>query len=338
MLTAEEIFTEENRIGGAGGKFLLNGQEHSIHKVLVTPEVAAAILDLNTKNRGWRREQSKKYGKDFIRKTWKNNGDNISIGMTDDGGLFLANGQHRLRSIAALEEGFSIELMFFLGVKEDALKTIDAGVARVTRDHLTLSGVNETAATMISSAVITMMMTEEDLWSQPDSTRQRRIIPEGEKLDFVKANETGSVAAIVGNRNTALDFRVSDGSRALVIPFAPLASAFAYIWKADADSAVEFFTALSTGYYRDGSAPAKDSPVAVMRHEAQRVHGLRKQKKIDAVQPGWWVRGLLFAWESWYTGKTIVGSDISKRLVTNHDYEWVVPSNVVVEFSGSIAA
>lgn len=325
MLSMKDIFSNNTLVGA----FELNGQEHSIHKVLVTPGVAEAILDLNTRNRNWRREQTKKYRKDFVAGNWKNNGDMFSFAIDDDGYQFVANGQHRLISIAEIEDAdFAIEALFFFGVREDALNTIDAGVSRTCKDHLILSGVNKTAADLVASAVITMMMTEGCRWTEPDSTRQRRLFTESEKLAFVKQNEEGSVSAIVSNRARALNFTVPTGGSGLVIPFSAYAAAFAYIWKSSPETAVDFFTAVSTGYFPDGSAPEQGSVPAVLRSTAIRIHGSKKPGEKN-VQPGWWVRAVLFAWEAWVTGGTVREREIIARTVTDHNYEWVVPRDVV---------
>lgn len=101
---------------------------------LVTPEIAAEWLKLNTKNRKMKTYSKDKYARDLKSGRWMVNGS--SICFLENGNL--ADGQNRLK--ACVDSGASFYTVVVRGIKEEALDTIDMGNSRTVADVLSFNG------------------------------------------------------------------------------------------------------------------------------------------------------------------------------------------------------
>ena len=114
---------------------LING--NGVIDVLVTPSIAAAILDQsNTRNRRISEATVKNYASCMERDLWRQNQQNSWVGFYADG--VLADGQHRLMAIA--RSGKSMMMRFERGLENEHAFAIDTHRARTAFDQVAISG------------------------------------------------------------------------------------------------------------------------------------------------------------------------------------------------------
>lgn len=104
----------------------------------VTPEMAAAWLDLNEHNRSLRSDMANGWAVDMNAGDWKTNGE--SIKFTKSGLMF--DGQHRLKGIELSSRTTNILVVW--GLDEDVMSTVDIGLKRSFADVLKLRGEKNT--------------------------------------------------------------------------------------------------------------------------------------------------------------------------------------------------
>lgn len=111
----------------------------------ITPEMAKAMLQKNTKNRPVRSSQVKRLAQEIIDGRWKVNGDTIRF--EED---VLVDGQHRL--LAIVKAGKAIETLVVEGLETNVFQTIDIGVKRSPGDTLAVEGCSNSKelATMLT--------------------------------------------------------------------------------------------------------------------------------------------------------------------------------------------
>lgn len=111
------------------------------HRVVITPDQAQALLDLNTLNRGWKKTSLDRFHRILKAGHWRLTNDAITIDTNGD----VANGQHRLRACVetniplALRDG-SPAVLLLTGAPPDIRDVIDTGVKRSFGDSLQIKG------------------------------------------------------------------------------------------------------------------------------------------------------------------------------------------------------
>lgn len=118
-----------NGVPATAGRGITNTVE------LVTPEVAAKMLERNTANRPISSGIVAKYAEDMRANRWDYNGQDIIFSETGD----LLDGQHRLSAIIAAETPTVLGIK--RGLPSSAFATLDAGKSRTAGDILALLGV-----------------------------------------------------------------------------------------------------------------------------------------------------------------------------------------------------
>lgn len=116
-----------------------------IEVTMVTPDIANAWLDKNSKNRKLTEHTVKKYVSDMKRGAWRLSGD--AIRFSRDGTLL--DGQHRL--VACIRAGVPFETLVVYGLDDDARDVMDTGKSRTIADVLEFHGI--TNSRRVSSAV-----------------------------------------------------------------------------------------------------------------------------------------------------------------------------------------
>lgn len=108
---------------------------HDIDKLytMVTPAVAAEILNHNTFNRPLRPGRVEQIARDISQGRWRKNGNTVVIAK--DG--VLMDGQHRL--FAVIEADKEVPMIVVRNVDHDALPTIDTGLSRNYSDYRKLN-------------------------------------------------------------------------------------------------------------------------------------------------------------------------------------------------------
>lgn len=104
----------------------------------ITPAIAEAYLEMNTRNRTMRDNHVYKLASDIEAGRWHING--ASIVFNGDGTLL--DGQHRLAAI--VKAGKPVEMLVVRGVSKAAMATIDANISRKASDAAQLAGYTNT--------------------------------------------------------------------------------------------------------------------------------------------------------------------------------------------------
>lgn len=116
-------------------------------KILLTPELAARLLDHNNLNRPLNDQHVKRIANQILAGKWKFNGDTIKLSIKND----VLDGQHRLWAV--MESKVPIETIIVEGIEADAFATIDTlRKPRSGADVLALKG-----ATIYKSQISTAL-------------------------------------------------------------------------------------------------------------------------------------------------------------------------------------
>lgn len=107
-----------------------------IEKILITPEMAKKMLEMNTNNRVANQAYIHKYAREMVNGTWKENtGELIKISKSN----IILDGQHRL--LAIIKANKCINFHVATEVEDDAFTVLDTGKTRSTGDIFKLAGV-----------------------------------------------------------------------------------------------------------------------------------------------------------------------------------------------------
>lgn len=110
----------------------LERQMITTERVLITPDIAKAMLSSSKGNRGIRRNKVDAYKEAMLAGEWKENGDTIRFYA--DGSM--QDGHHRLT--AGIESGVSFYALVVRGLDKQSAKTVDKGASRNNADELAL--------------------------------------------------------------------------------------------------------------------------------------------------------------------------------------------------------
>ena len=89
-----------------------------IKKVMMTPELAKAYLDLNTRNRSISQNHVRFLSREMQAGRWKLNGDTICLSKTR-----LIDGQHRL--LAIIDSGMAFPMLVIEELEDEVFDTKD---------------------------------------------------------------------------------------------------------------------------------------------------------------------------------------------------------------------
>lgn len=96
--------------------------------VLITPEIAADLLERNVNNRKAKRRAIAQYARDMLAAQWNADASDIKIGRNGD----LLDGQNRL--MACIESGAPFPTLLRTGLDPDSRDHVDQGVRRTAGD------------------------------------------------------------------------------------------------------------------------------------------------------------------------------------------------------------
>jgi hypothetical protein len=122
----------------------------SYELVLITPDVAADLLNKNIKNRKINRRKVNQYAKDMINGDFQYNGHTVCISNKD----VLLDGQQRLT--ASVQTDLPFWTLLIQGLDESVMTTIDSGRTRTYSDRLKIRGY--TNYTFLASALTHICM------------------------------------------------------------------------------------------------------------------------------------------------------------------------------------
>lgn len=115
--------------------------------VLITPEMAAEMLENNNNNRPLKQSKIDKYVQDMKAGNWKLTHQGIAFDKKNT----LIDGQHRLSAI--IKSGVSVHSFVGYGFERDVFDVIDTGGTRSKSDVLAISGQPPRIARIIAATV-----------------------------------------------------------------------------------------------------------------------------------------------------------------------------------------
>ena len=136
-------------IGSKVGRDVIDGHECEVRFVLVTPDLAAEILENhNSENRPFSQSNVAKLVKEINSGNWSFNGEPISFNSKAN----VSNGQHRLQAIVLT--GIALRFLVTTGLDPKSFATMDNGRKRTGSDVLAIAGVgNYTTAASVCKFV-----------------------------------------------------------------------------------------------------------------------------------------------------------------------------------------
>lgn len=107
------------------------------YTVLITPEVAAELLERNLNNRKPKRRAIGMYARDMRAGNWSPDASDIKVAKTGE----LLDGQNRL--MACVEAGVPFPTLLRTGLDKDTRNHVDQGVRRTVGDTLDMNGITD---------------------------------------------------------------------------------------------------------------------------------------------------------------------------------------------------
>jgi hypothetical protein len=131
-----------------------------IERIVITPDIAAAFLDRNSKNRNVSSLAVNKYAKDMKSGAWQVTGDAIRFAANGD----LLDGQHRLKACVVADVPF--ETFVIYGLPPETQDVMDIGKIRNPSDMFALMGLHNTTGL---TAALRILVAERDGVDSPRS-------------------------------------------------------------------------------------------------------------------------------------------------------------------------
>lgn len=155
--------------------------------IIITPEMAAEFLKMNTKNRRKDEDTINTYANAMLNGKWMLNGEPIIISDTN----VILDGQNRLYACA--KAGVPFTTLFVWGITPEAFKTIDIGKARTPGDILFIDNIKNANIVSASIAKYFRLASNNSAESGSDSTGGIRLSRFGHNksdvLDFYREHE-----------------------------------------------------------------------------------------------------------------------------------------------------
>jgi hypothetical protein len=162
-------------------RMFASSHEPKVNIITITPEMASALLELNTLNRPLSRGRVRMYADQMKRGQWKVNGESIKTSCNPlTGDVRLLDGQHRL--VACVESGVSFETLAVSDLDESVFSVIDRGKARGNHDVLAIAGIKN--GSHIAPAVKYFICLEAGL--NPRNKDAIMLISAEDVLDYVR--------------------------------------------------------------------------------------------------------------------------------------------------------
>ena len=210
--------------------------------ITITPEIAAAYLDVNAGNRPLTSSHVDNLSSAMSRGEWIFNGDSVRIANSGR----LIDGQHRLNAI--IKCGIPQKMMVVSGLDDKAFLTIDCGRLRQPADTLAIKGFKHTSA--LSSAARFLMNINSGHTIHGKGSAQ-------------KYTSTQILETVINNPNLAVSAAYGSSKRSRKY-IGPALLAFCHYWfiKHDYIAGTEFFNEIESGEYS-----YKFSPIAALKEK-----------------------------------------------------------------------
>lgn len=264
----------------------------------ITPAMAVEYLSRAAPNRPVRKKRVEAYARDMASGKWLVTGQPILF--TGPGELI--DGQHRLAAI--IESGETVELLIIRGIRADAIRVLDSGVARTFGDVLVIEGEPQHTANILAALTKRMSLWDSGVYLQSGAFGSA-VLTHNDLAEYLSKHPE--------LRDHA---RFSAGNRAH--PPGISASMFAAIFtlcsRIDTDKAMEFCCA-----WRDGTGLETGSPILVLRDRLVSGDVVGYHTTISWLSE--YKQALAFrAWNHWRKGAKITKLQLPPGGLTNKNY------------------
>ena len=249
-------------------------------QVDMTPALARVLLDNNEGNRPVRQSKLNQYVSDINADRWDFNGETIIISQE---GL-VNNGQHR--SLAVIETGKAIPVLFVFGVERKTRRTVDTGANRGAHDHLSVDGYTQPTTL---AAVTRFVLAYERNQGQNFANMNR--VTASEIYERARAEP-------LLDQSSQYPYKHGNKSKRLAPP-SVMAFCHYIMSKADPVAAQNFLDQVITG-----ANISADSPAYVTREKLIEFSSLVREQKVEVLLRGFMafrknktIRGIRIKWE-----------------------------------------
>lgn len=249
-------------------------------QVDMTPALATVLLTNNEGNRPIRQSKLNQYVSDINADRWDFNGETIIISKE---GL-VNNGQHR--SLAVVETGKAIPVLFVFGVERKTRRTVDTGANRGAHDHLSVDGYTQPTTL---AAVTRFVLAYERNQGQNFANMNR--VTASEIYERARAES-------LLDQSSQYPYRHGNKSKRLAPP-SVMAFCHYVMSKADPVATQAFLDQVITG-----ANISADSPAYVTREKLIEFSSLVREQKVEVLLRGFMafrknktIRGIRIKWE-----------------------------------------
>lgn len=169
--------------------------------VELTPELADALLKINTTNRSIKRVKLAQYTADMAAGRWELNGEPIIISKCGQ----VNDGQHRC--MAVIDSNTTIPVAMTFGIERETRLTVDQGAARSAGDFLAMEGVPNAN---VSAAIARMLIAYEK--NDGKSLNGAGRITSGEIRERVYSDGNLALSATFTSTNQTYAVKFCNGS------------------------------------------------------------------------------------------------------------------------------
>lgn len=244
----------------------------------VGPAVAEKLLAVADENRRLRPRLVQAYAGDMTQGLWRDTGEAIKISRTGR----LLDGQHRLAAI--VESGATVELMFVVGLDDEAQQMMDQGAARTVADALAMQGVaNATHAGSVARWCL--------LGGEPGPDLEHKLKQKA---------STAQVVDLVRQQPDIVTAAARYPGMKMHIPGGPTALCYSWLWmhRTDPGDCEMFYGSMIEMAFKALNDPRKSCLRALTRME--REEGITSSSKDKAVAT---VSILTRSWNLWRKGE-----------------------------------
>lgn len=151
------------------------------YMTLITPEVAALLLEMNLNNRRPKKQNINRYARDMEHGKWDPDASDIKVSAAQ----VLIDGQNRL--LACIQADTPFPTLLRTGVRQSARDHVDQGARRTVGDSFKMAGVSN--ATVVGAAVSLRTRYDRALAQGKGVTREMRFtLTHQEALDYLAAH------------------------------------------------------------------------------------------------------------------------------------------------------
>lgn len=198
--------------------------------VHVTPEMAVAWLNKNTKNRTLRERKVSTYAAQMYSGDWMVTGDGPKFDVNGR----LINGQHTLKAV--VDSGQTVPMFVFHNMHPDSQLVMDTGAKRTVADALKFAGIKGANLNILAAAVRIGILWEEGWYRRSgQASNAAREVTSLETLEWLESNKDAIAAA-----HTADLLR-----KAIPMPPSVIGFAVMKLSRIDSEQTAKFFSLLA---------------------------------------------------------------------------------------------